>query len=53
MMISFSLDDISTFNQYKKEFKKIVNQYNKRYQQSIKTSPKKYLNTFFILGMFH
>ena len=52
MMISFSLEDVSTFNQYKKQFKIVVNQYNKRYQESIKTSPKKYLNTFFMLGIF-
>lgn len=50
MMISLSLDNISTFGEYKKDFKLIVKEYNSRYQESINTSPKHYLKNFLTLG---
>ena len=50
-MLSFSMEDISTFNEYRKEFKLVVSQYNKRYQESIKSSPRNYLNKFYTLGL--
>ena len=50
MMLSLSLDNISTFKEYKKDFKLVVKEYNNRYQESINTSPKHYLKNFLTLG---
>ena len=50
MMISLSLDEITTFNEYRKAFKSVIYEYNKRFQQSLKCSPKMYLKRFLSLG---
>ena len=51
MMLALTLDNISTFKEYKRDFKLIIMEYNNRYQDSIHSSPKKFLMRYFLKGI--
>ncbi len=51
MMLSLSLDNITTFQEYYRVFKQIIKEYNNRFQDSIHSSPKAFLKKYFMKGI--